>query len=60
MGMTPREECLALAKTLTFRSPGYWWAEKVIERKKKGFTMPSISVQFAEETLGYHKDETDL
>ena len=58
--MTAREECLALAKNLTFRKPGYWWADRIMERKKKGFSLPSIAVQMAEEVLGYGKDETEL
>jgi hypothetical protein len=60
MGMTAREECLEATKNLNFRKPGYWWATKIMERKKKGFTLPSVSVQFAEEVLGYGKDETEL
>jgi hypothetical protein len=58
--MTAREECLEAIKHLSPRKPGYWWAEQIIARKKKGFTLPSVSVQFAEEVLGYAKDETEL
>jgi hypothetical protein len=58
--MTPREECLAAAKSLTFRKPGYWWAERIVEKRKKGFSVPSVALQMAEEVLGYDKDETDL
>lgn len=57
--MTAREECLEAMKHLSPRKPGYWWAEQIIARKKKGFTMPSIAVQMAEEVLGYG-DETEL
>jgi hypothetical protein len=60
MGMTAREECLEAMKHLSPRKPGYWWATKIIERKKKGYSMPSIAVQMAEEVLGYAKDETEL
>lgn len=58
--MTHREECLQSIKNLSPRKPGYWWATRIIERKRKGFTLPSIAVQMAEEVLGYAKDETDL
>lgn len=58
--MTPREECLLAVKNLTFRKPGPWWAEKVVERKRKGFTVPSLILQMAEEVLGYDKEETEL
>lgn len=58
--MTAREECLEATKNLNFRKPGYWWAQAIIERKKKGYSMPSIAVQMAEECLGYGKDETEL
>jgi hypothetical protein len=57
--MTPREECLEAIKHLSPRKPGYWWAERIMERKKKGFSMPSIAVQMAEEVLGYG-EETEL
>jgi hypothetical protein len=58
--VTPREECLEAMKHLSHRKPGYWWAEQIVARKKKGFSMPSIAVQMAEEVLGYGKDETEL
>lgn len=57
--MTAREECLEAMKHLSLRKPGYWWAEQIIARKKKGYSMPSIAVQMAEEVLGYG-DETEL
>lgn len=58
--MTPREECLLAVKNLTFRAPGPWWAELVIAKKRKGFTVPTLILEMAQEVLGYHKDETDL
>jgi hypothetical protein len=58
--MTPREECLAAIKQFQFRAPGTWWAVRIIERKKKGFSVPHVALQMAEEVLGYDKEETDL
>lgn len=58
--MTPREECLLAVKNLTFRAPGPWWATKVIEKKRKGFSVPTLILEMAEEVLGYDKDETEL
>lgn len=58
--MTPREECLALIRSFTFKKPDRSWASKIMERKRKGFSLPEIAVRYAEEVQGYHPDETEL
>lgn len=58
--MTPREECLLAVKNMSPRKPGTWWAEAVIAKRKKGFAVPELILGWAEEVLGYDKEETDL
>ncbi len=58
--MTPREECLALVKTFLTKKPDKSWADRIMERKRKGITLPEIAIRYAEEVQGYHPDETEL